>query len=270
MGKRHMAALRSGYGISRVLLKVFAGALSVMLATGLATIYIHHVQKQRAITELRRAFSRPALDIAAILPFLDSKYPSVRAEACSALADAKDATVFPRLLEAVKDVDPLVRYFAVRAIRFNFIEDERVPGLFLEGLKDQSGSVRMEAAYGVLRRPDPQAIDMLIESLKRGVERGGYFHAEEGVTPIVLGEMKVREAEPVLVGALNAKDNGTLARVIHALGNLQSAEALPQLKTILSSSDDSSVKEEARRAICLIEYAQTKEATKGGLDGPRD
>ena len=160
----------------------------------------------------------------------DAKYP-----AAYALAGVKEPSLLDGWLVAVRDPDPRVRYYAVRAL--GAYEDPRADKALERALEDKAAFVSQTAAGVAARRGNAGGIDGLAALMQAGVDARARFDAA-----FALWKLKDKRAVPALIGGLDDSD----ARVRHhcawALGNLKAANAAQALVDVLENSTDNTLK----------------------------
>jgi len=148
-----------------------------------------------------------------------------RAEA-AALALPKQKGALEKLGKLVRDRDPDLRWWAVRAIAE--FDAEQAGELLLTALKDTDKSVRHCAALGLSKHPNPKAVPHLTHLLS---ESDPLLARLAGDALIAHG----KDATEPLIGALEATRTETKVEAARALALIGDTRAIPALFKLLDS-----------------------------------
>ena len=156
----------------------------------------------------------------------------IRKESISALGQSlmtnKIPAAIPPLVNALTDVDPEIRYLAVKALRYS--KDPQTVQPLIDLLRDPCDEIRQEAAEGLRRRKDPRVLNALIAALHDDSPRVRWAAA------CGLGELGDPRAKPALMQVLNDGDRSVREITARSLGMLKS-ESNTDVLSLLKSAD---------------------------------
>jgi HEAT repeat protein len=183
--------------------------------------------------------------------------PKIRANAAKKLGKRPDdkSIVVPTLIEALKDEDGNVRFYAAEAL--GRIKDPSAVPALIEASKDEVTFIRENAIQSLVQIGDPSAVPVFIEALN-DTNTGIRWHAiaglaklgDESVIPALLevgnpratagaiSEIRRRAKVLTLIAALKDSSPEVRRGVASALGSLKDKSAIPALKEALKDSDE--------------------------------
>jgi HEAT repeat protein len=180
---------------------------------------------------------------------LESSDMEERRDAIMRLGAMRLAAASRAALPGLKDVSPMVRVTAAKAILS--LDPEESVGYLLPLLNDKDEFVRRETAYALGLTHSRSATAPLKERLLNDKE-----DSVKSAAAVALGQIADEAAVVVLVGALEQKRKPNvfvLRAAASALGQIKSRAGIPALIAALGNEKlDSDVRREAARSLGLI------------------
>jgi HEAT repeat protein len=143
---------------------------------------------------------------------------------------AGEPSVKEHLVQALRDSDAWVRYYACQAL--GRLQDDSATDLIAGLLADDSGQVRVAAVEALAHLRGARAFDALSDVLAS--KDADLYRA----ALVALGISKRKEALPKLLTALGSGDASTRLVALSALSELGFAEALPAIAAATSDLDE--------------------------------
>ena len=204
------------------------------------------IVRTRAAAALGKLGDRAAVPF--LLEALNDESEHVRGNAAWARGRIGDPSTVPTLIGAMNDDDVHVRCKAAAAL--GDLGDRAAIPVLLEALRVPNGMVRGYAATALGKIGDGSVVPKLIETLR------GERPRPDDLSPIVdlvaaLGELRAREAVPVLVKHLEAESSFTRGRAASALWKIADPIAAPALAKALRDPE-ANVRREAVLALGRI------------------
>ena len=166
-----------------------------------------------------------------------------RQSAACLLADIKDKSTVPALIEALKDTDYKVRMRAAEAL--GNIGDSSAIHPLVALLGDSNSSVWVTSAKAIVKIDYENKVDLVIEMLNDEKNYDGAAYT--------LGELKDKKAVEPLLKIANHISDGVRSEVIRALGKIGDAKAVDTLcYFVLSDKLSLTLKNDSIRALGQI------------------
>lgn len=194
--------------------------------------------RERAAVALGRLGDRKAVPM--LLKSLQDPAGSVRVRAASSLAWLGDAAAVPHLIRALgEDSSVIVRQRAASALAM--LGDRRAVSPLVKALEDSQQNVRAAAGHALGGLGDRSAVPALMTALRKEIPTGASYSASEAFVT-TLGNLKAREAVPLIVKTLGSEFTSLRRRSVLALYIMADRAALPGLRRRLPHEKDARVK----------------------------
>ena len=230
-------------------------------------------QQQRRFIKAS-SIAKDSRTVPAISGFLSN--PRHRFRAIYALREIGDISIYPLLLDLLKDDDDKVRCAVAKSIEQLKVADG--PRAIVTSLGAQLHKKEGRESFPALvleiaeRHKIAIPVQVAISFLKHS-GRWGESQAKQYCV-IVLGQAKATETVPVLIEALGDRDSDVRREVAKALGSIGDPRAKVRLVEVAQKDRNSSVKRAANEALKMInqleEDASGEEATDADSTSPKD
>ncbi|MBH8563425.1 HEAT repeat domain-containing protein [Nostoc sp. CENA67] len=183
--------------------------------------------------------------------------PHLRERAISELAETRDETTLPRLMDILKEEDVIYRRAAVKAL--GAIGSDAIPLLIEQLLNSDNVTIQSSCAKALtqiaVNYPDTPFPDEALQALKTALNDP---NPVVGLTSVMaLGEIGVPGLD-ILIESLETTDNVALAvAIVNALATVGDSRGLDVLTAIINDeSADSYVRESAISALSRLELVR--------------